>query len=551
MQTNKKRILFVTEANWLPTGYSVYTKQVLSRLHATGKFEIGELACYAKPSDTDKMNATPWRVFPNTPNLDDAAGREKYHSSPSLMFGEYTFNSVLLDFKPDFVMDIRDFWMLEFEQRSPFRNNYKWVIMPTVDAKPQNPAWIDCFANADAHFAYSEFGRDVLIEQAGDSINFQDVASPCAADCYKPMDKAKIRDKYGLETDINIVGTVMRNQKRKMFPDLMDGFRRYLDETGDTKTFLYLHTYFPDIGWDIPELIHEHGLSSKVLMTYKCKDCGAIFPSFYQDNHRFCRSCGKPKAQLVGMDNKIEDHELAEIYNLFDVYVQYANSEGFGMPQVEAVQCGVPLMATYYSAMESVVDNLGAIPLNPLTLYKEVETGCYRAIPDNENFKEELKSFLAKPQHERALIAATQRSKSLKRYSWDKTAAMWEKYFTETEILDRSKTWDCPIDKRRPIPETYPKGQPIAETVSYFINEVLGQPELDRTYLWKRMCRDLNYGNHVESHGQGIYFSEDSDPDTNRAKKIFNYDVAFEYMVKMRKQINEWEGYRIESLISK
>ena len=83
------------------------------------------------------------------------------------------------------------------------------------------------------------------------------------------------------------------------------------------------------------------------------------------------------------------------------------------------------------------------------------------------------------------------------------------------------------------------------------MGEVLGQPELDRTYLWKRMCRDLNYGNHVESHGQGIYFSEDSDPDTNRAKKVFNYDVAFEYMQKMRKQINEWEGYRLESIISK
>jgi hypothetical protein len=36
-------------------------------------------------------------------------------------FGEFSFNNVLLDFMPDFVMDIRDWWMLEFEERSPFR----------------------------------------------------------------------------------------------------------------------------------------------------------------------------------------------------------------------------------------------------------------------------------------------------------------------------------------------------------------------------------------------------------------------------------------------
>ena len=33
-----------------------------------------------------------------------------------------TLKKAVLDFEPDFVMDIRDWWMLEFEERSPFRN---------------------------------------------------------------------------------------------------------------------------------------------------------------------------------------------------------------------------------------------------------------------------------------------------------------------------------------------------------------------------------------------------------------------------------------------
>ena len=41
--------------------------------------------------------------------------------------------------------------------------------------------------------------------------------------------------------------------------------------------------------------------------------------------------------------------------NTFDLYVQYANSEGFGLPQVEAAGCGIPVASVDYSAMSSVV----------------------------------------------------------------------------------------------------------------------------------------------------------------------------------------------------
>ena len=100
----------------------------------------------------------------------------EYKSQPSYEFGEYTFNHVLLDFMPDFVVDIRDWWMFEFQQRSPFRDFFHWCIMPTVDATPQNNQWMDTFASADAVFAYSEFGKEVLLEQCQD-LNFVDIAS--------------------------------------------------------------------------------------------------------------------------------------------------------------------------------------------------------------------------------------------------------------------------------------------------------------------------------------------------------------------------------------
>ena len=97
---------------------------------------------------------------------------------------------------------------------------------------------------------------------------------------------------------------------------------------------------------------------------------------------------------LSNVRNGLSRDNLANIINLFDLYVQYANSEGFGLPQVEAAACGVPVMGTDYSAMESVLGQLDGTPIKPKALYKELETGCLRAVPDNELAAKLFKNFL-------------------------------------------------------------------------------------------------------------------------------------------------------------
>lgn len=172
--------------------------------------------------------------------------------------------------------------MIEFEQRSPFRDFFHWAIMPTVDAKPQDVQWINTYASADAVFAYSEFGRDTMLEQC-DDINFIDIASPAASNMFVPVqDKREHKNNMGISPDTFIVGTVMRNQKRKLYPDLFKSFRKFLDSTEDSNSFLYCHTYYPDVGWDIPRLLDQYGLSSRVLFSYKCKNCGHISVNFFK-----------------------------------------------------------------------------------------------------------------------------------------------------------------------------------------------------------------------------------------------------------------------------
>ena len=78
------------------------------------------------------------------------------------------------------------------------------------------------------------------------------------------------------------------------------------------------------------------------------------------------------------MKNGVSYEDLSSIVNLFDLYTQYANCEGFGLPYVEAAACGVPVCGTDYSAMESEIRKLEGFPIKPKALYKELETGCLK-----------------------------------------------------------------------------------------------------------------------------------------------------------------------------
>ena len=192
----------------------------------------------------------------------------------------------------------------------------------------------------------------------------------------------------GIDPDAKIIGTVMRNQRRKLYPDLFKAFRIFLDTLSAeerSKYYLYCHTSYPDLGWDIPELLNENGISSNVLFTYICSQTSKPFTSVFKGAIAQSPYTGAWGSTLSNVKNGLSYEDLSSVVNCFDLYTQYANSEGFGLPQVEAAACGVPVCGTDYSAMESVLRKLEGYPIKPSALYKELETGCMRAVPDNQD----------------------------------------------------------------------------------------------------------------------------------------------------------------------
>lgn len=55
----------------------------------------------------------------------------------------------------------------------------------------------------------------------------------------------------------------------------------------------------------------------------------------------------------------ISNEELCKLYNIADAYVSTSLNEGFGMPQLEAMLCGCPVVSPYNSGMIEVVQGRG------------------------------------------------------------------------------------------------------------------------------------------------------------------------------------------------
>lgn len=502
MNNQKKlKILMVSEASFLSSGFGTYAKEILKRLHSTNKYEIAEFACYGKTNDPKDVGID-WKYYANA--VDDKDPRYgEYQSSSENQFGKWRFERVLLDFKPDIVFDVRDYWMNSYQQFSPLRPFFHWVLMPTVDSEPQQEEWIDTFLHADAVFTYSDFGRDTLIKQSNNKIRYIDTTSPGVdLQTFIPAaDKKGLRQAFNLSEDLFIVGSVMRNQKRKLIPDLFYSIKKLLEKCEKTNNhelgknlYLYLHTSYPDAGWDIPQLLKEYKIGNRVLFTYSCKNCGYFYPSLFQHPVAPCLRCGQKSCSMPNVNNGISSNNLAAIINLFDIYAQYAICEGFGMPQVEAASCGIPIASIDYSAMSDVVRKVNGYPIKVGQYFKELETKAIRVFPDNENFISILESFYNMPKVLKDQKGFETRKLTEKYYNWDDIAKKWENYFDNVELVGLQGKWDQLLQPMQEIASLPKDINNAYDLVTYLISKHLPNHQIGSSMLMLNMIRDLDYG---------------------------------------------------------
>lgn len=543
MTEYKKRILFCGEASNLSTGFSTYYRELIPRLVATGKYEIAEFGSYASEADPKVHDFIKgrWKFYGVMP-LNEQEARIYHQPSPhprtrgqlTNQFGEYKFNHVVADFKPDIVIDIRDWWMLEYQERSVFRSWFKWIIMPTVDAEPQAEEWISTFENANLVLAYSDYGIHALRRQSPALLpngrrKMKIFPSPMRPGVdlltFKPMDKAEIRSFWNINRNIPIIGTVMRNQSRKLYPDLIDAFalmkRKYAGEKAVEDALLIIHSSWPDNmhSYNYPKHIlrlermdfmpYAHkGIRGSILQSLHCLSCNQASWGWASNldgrpiqEGRIklpCPLCGKVDASPPMTAGGFNREQLAQFYNLLDLYVQCSICEGDGMPIQEAKACGVPTLVTDYTAMRekgrypsyshfkemnftegNYTVHKGGDVIDVERYYYEPETMCMRAHPSREDLADKMRNMITDRESLRQL-GEDARQCAEENYDWDKLITQWESVLDLVKPMDRGATWDSPIQVQDPIVSIpAPDGLTNEQYVEWLYLNILKYPAVD------------------------------------------------------------------------
>lgn len=307
-------------------------------------------------------------------------------------YAQITLPRIINEFKPDIVITLGDFWMSDWVAKLPNKSKFKWMSWLPIDGAPIPASWIDTLKTVDMIACVTEWSKEVVYRKSPELLDTLFVLRHGVDNkIFYPVtsieEKMEIKDKLGFKKEVPIIGCVARNCQRKNLPVLLAAFKKYLssyvicnnrecpptyhDEPkcghcgGDVVwhkppkdlTALYLHTeQNSKFGWDLDEMTYEMGLNQIT-----------TFPDSMTE---------------AGMGDTEE--RLAMLYRAMDLFVMPTTAEGFCLPILEAMACGIPVIATDYSGHVEFAS--GSSILVPDTIrIRERITGMGRAIVSEDD----------------------------------------------------------------------------------------------------------------------------------------------------------------------
>lgn len=280
------------------------------------------------------------------------------------------FQLVMNQFQPDVVCIIKDLSYIELLSSVLQGKSIRRVAVTGIDGKPIAPRWLNALQVMDAVVSFSQFGVDALAEHGIPAVQ---IAPAVDHDRFYPLEigqRLELRKRLDIAPETFVLATMAHNQSRKAIPHMLEGFFHFHAHHPDS---IYLMDMLPEAlgGWDIPALCVTRGWDVSLLR-------------FHADVMRL---------------------SLMERYNLADAHAVLAYREGWGLPLVEAMACGVVSMALdWCSGTEICGDGKGVLvkSLDYQTVSNWGNALDYH--PDVHDFAEKL-AWLADHPDERHRIA--------------------------------------------------------------------------------------------------------------------------------------------------
>ena len=234
--------------------------------------------------------------------------------------------------------------------------------------------------NVDKVISISEFTKRELIKYVGVcEENIRIVYLGLDHKIYKPVSENRaILQKFGLPEDVKVILYVGSELPRKNLPTLIKAFGELRKQYGNVKLIKVGNAHSSHGRKKLMKLINELGLDNDVIFT-----------------------------------GVVPEGELPQLYNAADLYVYPSIYEGFGMPILEAMACGCPVIISKAAALPEVAGDAAiAVDLYDIDAWVKA---MYSMLTDDS-----LKNQMIGKGLERAKI-----------FSWDKTARETTKVYEE------------------------------------------------------------------------------------------------------------------------
>jgi len=128
---------------------------------------------------------------------------------------------------------------------------------------------------------------------------------------------------------------------------------------------------------------------------------------------------------LILQRSAVTVEQMAKIFNRFDVHISTAEREGFGLPVVETMACGVPNIVVGYSAPPEIVENAGIV-INDFDWTYHSQFNYRGALVNVKTLAREMR-ILYDDDKLRAELGKRSRIRSFQ-YDWDKVVVpIWKK----------------------------------------------------------------------------------------------------------------------------
>jgi len=248
-------------------------------------------------------------------------------------------------FRPDLLVSVFDVWVYTEHQGTTPRvwikdempEGGRWVPIVPVDSHLDEAEETVLRPLREAHriVVKSRFGERELLKFPDLSGKVRYIPEGCDIKRLRPVDKREAKRRLGVPEDSFVFGMVAANLgERKCISHLFKAWRMFLDRNPDARdVYFYAHTNlapFWGVSYNIIAMRRKYGLEDRLYL-----------PAY--DPRVVPRT----------------EEEMAELYSAFDIHMLLSAGEGFGLPLVESMSCGVPNIATDCSSITELVGGNG------------------------------------------------------------------------------------------------------------------------------------------------------------------------------------------------